>query len=201
MTGPARLTVFDTAVVAPMLAWVSRVVLRLRGWTTSVLLPEGGRAVVVLAPHTSYWDFPILMMLAFAHRVSARWMATDALFRRPYGWLFRWLGGIPVDRSRSLGLTASAVATFDEWDRLLLCIAPEGTRYPVERWRTGFYRIAVGAGVPILLAFVDSATRTAAAVESFMPSGDLAVDGELIRSYYRGKVGIRPERTTVPVFD
>jgi 1-acyl-sn-glycerol-3-phosphate acyltransferase len=197
---PARITVFDTPLIGALLRWISRFVLRLRGWTTEVRLPKGGRMVAVFAPHTSYWDLPVMMMVAAANRVSPHWMGTDALFRRPYGWLFRWLGGIPVDRSQRSGITAAGIAAFAERRRLVLGIAPEGTRYPVERWRTGFYHMAVGAGVPILLAFLDAETRTAGAFESFLPSGDLIADGERIRRFYEGRVGIRRERTRLPGF-
>jgi 1-acyl-sn-glycerol-3-phosphate acyltransferase len=198
---PARFTVFGTPLLAAFLGWVSRAVLRLRGWRTIVRLPQRGRAVVVIAPHTSYWDFPVLIMVALAHRLTVHWMATDALFRRPHRWFFRWLGGMPVDRSRRTGLTAAGVAAFDGGVPLLLAIAPEGTRYRAERWRTGFYHMALGARVPILLAFVGSSTRTAGAFEWFVPTGDLMADGERIRRFYEAKVGIRPGRTTVPVFE
>lgn len=200
MNRPARFTVFDTPVLAALLGWVSRRVLRLRGWRTIVRLPQRGRAVVVIAPHTSYWDFPILFMVAMAHRLTVHWMATDALFRPPYHWFFRWLGGMPVNRSRRTGLTAAATAAFANGDPLLLAIAPEGTRYVADRWRTGFYHMALGARVPILLAFVDASTRTAGAFELCVPTGDLTADGERIRRFYAGKVGIRAGRTTVPVF-
>ncbi len=199
MSRPARVTIFDTPAVGAMLRWISCAVLRLRGWKTDVRLPEGGRMVAVFAPHTSYWDLPVMMMVAAANRVSIHWMATDALFRKPFGWLFRWLGGIPVDRSRRTGLTAAGIEAFRDRDRLVLGIAPEGTRFPAERWRTGFYHMALGARVPILLAFLDASTRTAGAHEAFLPTGDLAADGERIRRFYETKVGIRPHRTSVPV--
>jgi 1-acyl-sn-glycerol-3-phosphate acyltransferase len=201
MRRPAEWTIFTTPVISTALRWISRLVLRLRGWKTRVRLPESGRFVAVFAPHTSYWDLPVMLMVAFAHRVSAHWMGTHRLFRRPFGWLFRWLGGIPVDRTQSVGLVASAVKAFDGRKRFVLGIAPEGTRFPVPRWRTGFYYTAVGAGVPIVLAYLDSATRTAGADEWFVPTGDLAADAPQIVACYTGKVGIRPDRTVPPLLE
>jgi len=196
---PAGLTVFDTPVVSHVLAWVSRLVLRLRRWRMVVHLPETERFVAVFAPHTSYWDVPLMLMAALANRVRGHWLGTHRLFRRPFGWFFRWLGGIPVDRSRSNGIVAIAVDEFTGRDRLVLGLAPEGTRFPAERWKTGFYHIAVGAQVPLVLTFLDAGTRTIGAGDWFVPGGDLASDAARIRDFYADKVGIRRSRTTRPV--
>jgi 1-acyl-sn-glycerol-3-phosphate acyltransferase len=199
MSRPARWTIFDTPILSTVIRWVSRAVLRLRGWRMVVDLPEEHRFVAVFAPHTSYWDTPLMLMAAFANRVRGHWLGTHNLFRRPFGWLFRWLGGIPVDRTKTNGIVAAAIQQFREHPALVLGLAPEGTRFRAERWKTGFYHIAAGAGVPIVLTFIDASTRTIGAGGWFVPSGDFDADAGRIRRFYAGKVGIRAERTTEPV--
>jgi 1-acyl-sn-glycerol-3-phosphate acyltransferase len=191
--------VFDTPVISQVLRWVSRLVLRLRRWRMVVHLPDTERFVAVFAPHTSYWDLPLMVMAAFANRVRGHWLGTHNLFRRPFGWFFRWLGGIPVDRTRSNGIVAVTVEEFATRGRFVLGVAPEGTRFPGRRWKTGFYHIAAEAGVPLVLVFLDTTTRTIGAGDWFVPTGDLDADAGRIRRFYAGKMGIRAARTAPPV--
>jgi 1-acyl-sn-glycerol-3-phosphate acyltransferase len=104
-----------------------------------------------------------------------------------------WLGGIPIDRSKSHNRVADIVATFADDPNLIVCISPEGTRKKVEQWRTGFYRIADGAGVPIMLTVVDAERKTMRLLDVFHPSGDIDRDLPRIQRHYRGFQGIRPE--------
>ncbi|TCO80244.1 1-acyl-sn-glycerol-3-phosphate acyltransferase [Plasticicumulans lactativorans] len=158
--------------------------LRLSGWRIEGQLPELPRYVVIGAPHTSNWDFALMLAMALHFRVEFVWMGKDSLFASPLGGLFRWLGGVPVDRSRPHGLVDAAVAAFDARERLVLVIAPEGTRKQVQRWRTGFYHIAAQAGVPILLAYVDARRRVGGLGPLFHPTGDAQADMAAIRAFY-----------------
>jgi 1-acyl-sn-glycerol-3-phosphate acyltransferase len=191
--------VFRTPVVRTLLGWLSSFGLWAFRWRTVVRLPDGPKYVIVLAPHTSYWDFPILVGAALKHGVECSWLATANLFRGPARWLFRWLGGIPVDRSRRNGLVDAVTEAFYEADRLAVAIAPEGSRHPRDRWKTGFYRIAVAAEVPFGLAFVDFATRTVGIDEPFSPTGDLEADLRRIEAFYAPKRGRHPDWYTPPL--
>lgn len=138
-----------------MLRWFGRAWLRLFGWTLeSPELPR--RLVFIAAPHTSNWDVPFMMATAWALGVRIRWLGKHTLFAPPFGWLFRALGGIPVDRRSPQNLVAEIARRFGESEELILGLSPEGTRDRTEHWRSGFYYIAVTAGVPIGLGF-DSA--------------------------------------------
>lgn len=199
MTQPPRRTIFETPVIRSILRGIAVTLLWLFRWDTRVVIPTDPKLVLVIAPHTSYWDFPILLAAALKHRVSASWLGKHTLFRGPGRWLFRWLGGIPVDPTkRGDGRVTSVVETFRAWDRLWLGIAPEATLRRVEQWRSGFYHIAVQAGVPLWLGFVDYGTRTVGAFEHFMASGDKVKDFERIAGFYAPMRPRHPERFALP---
>lgn len=199
MTQPPRRTIFETPVIRSILRGAAVAFLWLGRWHTRVVMPEVPKLVLVIAPHTSYWDFPLLLAAALKHRVNASWLGKHTLFRGPGRWLFRWLGGIPVDpTNRGDGRVAAVVETFRSRDRLWLGIAPEATLSRVERWRSGFYHIALGAGVPLWLGFVDYGTRTVGAEEHFPPSGDPAADFRRISDFYATIRPRHPQRFALP---
>jgi 1-acyl-sn-glycerol-3-phosphate acyltransferase len=199
---PPRFTVFDTPVIRTLLRLVAVAALRLFRWRTTVELPRDPKYLLIVAPHTSYWDFPILLAAAFTHRVRAHWLGKHTLFRGPGGPLFRWLGGIPVDPTRrGEGRVAAVVETFRSWDRLALGIAPEAGLSPVTRWRSGFYHIAVGAGVRIAFVFLDYDSKTAGAAPGIVPTGDMAADYARIRAFYAPMQARHPERFALPEVD
>jgi len=150
-----RFTIFDIPVLRHILQWLSIVYLKIIGWRREGRLPNLPQYVVIAAPHTSNWDFPITMALAFAYRMKMYWMGKNTLFRWPFGGLMKWLGGIPIDRSKSQDVVAQCVKIFRERARMVMVIPPEGTRKKVRYWKTGFYYIAKGANVPIVLGFLD----------------------------------------------
>lgn len=129
--------------------------LGLAGWRFEGAPPDLPRMVVIVAPHTSNWDFPVGVAAMLALGLHARWLGKHTIFRGPFGRLLRRLGGIPVRRGERLGAVDDAVAAFDSHDRLLLALAPEGTRRPVATWKTGYYTIAEAAGVPIVPVWFD----------------------------------------------
>lgn len=156
------------------------------------LVPE--RCVMIAAPHTSNWDFPLTLALARVNGVKISWLGKEALFRGPAGPVMRWLGGVPIDRSAPGGMVASLAGTFDGRERLVLVVPAEGTRSRTEHWKSGFYRIAEQAEVPIVCAFVDRRTRTGGFGPVIRPSGDLVADMDRIREFYTGKEGLKPGR-------
>jgi 1-acyl-sn-glycerol-3-phosphate acyltransferase len=146
----------------------------------------------MIYPHTSNWDFPIGVLFRHGADLQAQWMGKASLFRWPLGGLMRRLGGMAIDRRTPQGVTAEIIDTFRQRARLWLAITPEGTRAHVDYLKSGFYRIAVGAGVPCGLGFIDYATRSVGVDTYLTFSGDEAQDLEAIRTYYAQKRGKRP---------
>lgn len=170
-----------------------RSVLRLFGWTVVGVTPEEKKWVLIGAPHTSNWDFPVGLAAMWALGIEPRWVAKHTVFRWPLGVLMKALGGIPLDRERTQDFVQQSVREFEDRDELVLVLAPEGTRSRVEYWRTGFYYIALGAGAPIVLGFVDFARKRIGLGPTLRPSGDIEADFKTIRSFYADKTGKRPE--------
>lgn len=181
---------------------LARALLRAGGWRAFFDgLPEPC-GVIIIYPHTSNWDFVVGMLAKWTMGISAVFLGKDTLFRVPIlGRFMRRWGGIPVDRSGSHGVIAGMTARLREasarGERLWLAVAPEGTRKLATHWKRGFYHIAVGAGVPIGLAFFDYARREVGLTEFFTPTGDEATDMARIAAYYaeRGS-GRNPDQAT-----
>ena len=185
-------TVFDTPLVNTALRYASLAFLRLAGWRIEGALPASARkCVLIAAPHTSNWDLPYTLMTAFALRLNIYWMGKASIFRPPFGALMRWLGGIAVDREQSNNVVAASVAALKAAvGPTQLIVPPEGTRSKTRRWKTGFYYIALGAELPILLAFMDYKQKRAGLGPVFQPTGDIERDMAAIKAYYaplRGK--------------
>jgi 1-acyl-sn-glycerol-3-phosphate acyltransferase len=158
------------------------------GWTAeSVELPR--KAVVIAVPHTSNWDFPHTLAVAYALDLEFSWLGKHTLFEPPFGPFFRFLGGIPVDRRDRNNLVASVVDIMKQHDELMLIIAPEGTRSRAARWKTGFYYVAAGAGVPIALGFLDYGAKRGGFLGAFYPTGDIESDMAAIRGLYASVQG------------
>lgn len=173
---------------------LARLLLRLAGWHVRGTLPDVPRCLVVFAPHTSNWDFLILLLArtALGRRVS--YLAKDTLFRPPFGWFFRATSGIPVERSESHRLVETIAAEFKRRDDLWLAMAPEGTRSRTDHWRSGFYYIARSAQVPVLLTAIDAANKEYRIGPLLEPTGDVERDLSSIREFYATRRGIHPER-------
>ena len=174
--------------------WLANKLLKLFGWRAVGSLADHPKCVIVVAPHTSNWDFPVLVLVAVALRLKVTWMGKHTLFRPPFGWIMRRLGGMPIDRSARHNMVDQAVESFRTHDRLLLAIPPEGTRKRAPYWRSGFYHIALGAQVPIALAFADYRRKVGGIGGVIMPSGDVDADMALIRDFYSGIIGKRPDQ-------
>jgi 1-acyl-sn-glycerol-3-phosphate acyltransferase len=179
-------TIFDTPGVNTVLRAGSLAYLTLAGWRIEGELPKGVRkCVLIAAPHTSNWDLPFTLMTAFVLRLNVYWMGKASIFRPPFGPVMRWLGGIAVRREQSNNLVAASVEALRAAEGSVhLVVPPEGTRGKTTRWKTGFYFIAVGAEVPILLAFMDYADKRAGLGPVFLPTGDVERDMAEIQTYY-----------------
>ena len=185
-------TIFDTPVVNVLMYWLSRGVMRLSGWRLVGTAPTAPKYVLIAAPHTSNWDFPVTLMICFALRLKVYWMGKSSLFPPLLGGIMRWLGGIPVDRSRAGNLVQGTVDAFNKAERLTVIVPPEGTRSKVTHWKTGFYYIAQGAGVPIALGYLDFRKKEGGIGRMFQPTGDIAADMVEIQAFYTGITGKNP---------
>lgn len=173
---------------------IARGILRLVGWTIVDEPPQRPpKYVLIGAPHTSNWDFPIGMLGLIGLGVKRNWVGKHTLFRPPLGWFMRALGGVPLDRTKRHNFVEQVVAAFDGAEEMVIALTPEGTRGHTPYWKTGFYYIALGAGVPIILGFIDYPTKRIGLGPVFHPSGDLDADMERIRDFYADKTGKKPE--------
>ncbi len=177
------------------MAWLAGMILRLFGWKVVSGIPDGiDKAVVVMAPHTSNWDF-LIGRLAFAlHRTRVYMMIKKESFFFPMGPVLRALGGIPVDRSQSQNTVKSVTQHFESYRKFYLVITPEGTRKRVERWKKGFYFIALTAKVPIILGYLDYGKKEGGLGPVIYPTGDYEKDFAQIQAFYRGMTARHPEK-------
>jgi 1-acyl-sn-glycerol-3-phosphate acyltransferase len=188
-------TIFDTPILRTVIRWISIFLLKISGWRTEGALPDIPKFVMIAAPHTSNWDFPIMMSVAFKLKEKLYWMGKEGLFRKPFNGLFKWLGGIPINRSRSNSVVRQMIDKFIEMDRLILTIPPSGTRKMVKKWKSGFYHIAAGANVPVVLGFLDFKRKTGGIGPVVTITGDMEQDMMVISSFYADIEGKHPEKT------
>ncbi len=154
--------------------------------------PGVPKFVMIGAPHTSNWDFLYFLLLRFGSGIELNWVGKDSLFRWPIGPVMRLLGGVPVKRNIRTEFVAQIVDQYNRLDRFALTLAPEGTRRKTAYWKTGFYFIALGAGVPIALGFVDYKVKTVGIGPLIFPSGDIQADFDQIRAFYSSVTGKYP---------
>jgi 1-acyl-sn-glycerol-3-phosphate acyltransferase len=177
----------------PLSAALGRFMMGVRGWRVEGNMPDIPRMVLIVAPHTSNWDFLTGLWVKLAMRMGGRFVGKHTLFRFPLGLFMRWLGGVPVDRTAAAGFVGEAARAVREAERMTLVIAPEGTRRRADKWKSGFYRIAVEAGVPILPVGFDYPRRVIWFAPPFVPTGDYDRDVDLLRGLYRPEMALRPE--------
>ena len=179
-------TIFDTPVVNTVLRGFSLAVLKLAGWKVTGQLPANGRTcVLIAAPHTSNWDLPYTLMVAFALRLNIYWMGKNQIFKPPFRGVMMWLGGIPVQREQANNLVDASIQAIQAADGpVQLVVPPEGTRSKARYWKTGFYYIATGAQVPIVMAYMDYAHKRSGLGPIFTPTGDIERDMTAIKAFY-----------------
>jgi 1-acyl-sn-glycerol-3-phosphate acyltransferase len=180
-----------------LVRWLSAAFLKIGGWKIEGDWPAFEKVVLVAAPHTSNWDGINMLAAAGYYRVRLRWMGKRSLTQGPFGFVVRWLGCVPIDRSASNDVVQAMAAAFAAEERMVLAIPPEGTRSAVKEWKSGFYHVAVAAGVPIVLSVLDYGTRTARLAAVVFPSGDYESDLALIKNHYAKAVGKHPDKFTL----
>ncbi len=149
--------------------------------------------MLICAPHTSNWDGLLLVLASFTLRMRPRWFLKHTWFRGPFAPIVRFTGAFPIDRRAPKGVVAQVVDAFAEGGPLIVAVAPEGTRRRVEHWKMGFLHIARGAGVPLVMGYVDYGRKTAGLGPTLVPSGDLAADFAALRAFYETITPRRPD--------
>ena len=168
------------------------------GWTISGSLPPDRKFVIMGASHTSNWDFLIFLGAVHALGRQVHFIGKHSLFKWPLGGFMRALGGVPVDRSAPQDLVSQIVAQFHAHDDFILVIAPEGTRSATRQWKTGFYQIALKAGVPIVCAGPDYPTKRGVFGPVIRPTGNYAEDMTPAFAFFRTLTPRHPERAAFP---
>ena len=178
---------------------LGRMVLAMFGWRVANLPPEVPKAVIIGGPHTSNWDGIFTLAAMVSLNLDARVMIKDSAFRGPLGWLLRWLGAMPIDRNSPKDVVQQTVDQFVSHERMVIIVAPEGTRDGASQWKSGFWRIAKGAGVPVIVASADYRKKEIAFPALVMPGDDMDADMATILECYRGVEPRHPERLSAPL--
>jgi 1-acyl-sn-glycerol-3-phosphate acyltransferase len=173
--------------------FIGRAWLGVMGWRLEGALPPAPRYVLIVAPHTTNADFFVGLAAKWALGLRAKWLGKHTIFRGPLGWLLRALGGVAVDRSHPDGTVDAVLAEMEAAPTFVLALAPEGTRRLTDGWKSGFYRIAVAARVPILPVAFDWSTRRILLRTPFQPTGDPAADILQLRGMYHKGMARHPE--------
>jgi len=190
-----RCTIFNTPLVTPLFHALAHLMLWLGNWSLCGKLPAESKFVVIAYPHTSNWDVPWTLAVSFAFGLRIHWMGKSTLFRGALGPIMKWLGGISIVLDESRNTVQQTIDAFNARDELIIVISPEANRSYVREWKTGFYHIALGADVPIVLGFLDFTRREAGYLRTFIPSGELSRDLQEIQAEYRGIQGKYPEQS------
>lgn len=180
-----------------MLSRLSMWMLKTLGWRIKPELPEFPKYVAIAAPHTSNWDFPLGILAAKAINLDIHWMGKHSLFYWPWGWFFRAIGGTPVHRTKAQNYIRQMAELFARSERLIIALAPEGTRSKTDHWKTGFHYIARAANVPIVMAYLDFSIKEVGIGRVLYPGDDIEADFEQIRQYYKGRKGKNPEQASL----
>lgn len=173
---------------------LSKFMLWLAGWKVhGEYTDELKKCVIVVAPHTSNWDFIWGILARNIYGIKGRYLVKNSLFKPGIGWFFRWTGGIPVDRSQTNNLTDTLKALLEENEHLQIVFTPEGTRSWVDHWKKGFYWVAHETGLPIVMHAIDFKRKEIFMNEPFYPTGDWDKDIKVFEEYYSDKTGGNPE--------
>ena len=178
-----------------MIRRICRLILKLWGWKIEGEFPkETPKYIAVGAPHTSNWDFILSLLVRRAQGADIKFIAKKSLFKFPYGFIFKKLGGYPVDRKKSKNIVEAVIDIYNNKERFAIAITPEGTRKKVEQLKTGFYHIAQGANIPIVLTVFDVGNKTFRIIPPFNLTGNIEEDMEIILNYFRGVKGFNPSQ-------
>ena len=188
-----RYTLFSTPLLTPALRVLSKIILKIIRWRVDGSLPaDQKKYVLIVAPHTSNWDFFLFVLTVSVLRLQPSVLIKDTIFIGPLGWFLRYCGAIPVNRRQAGSLVTYISGIYEEREKFVLIITPEGTRSPNANWKRGFHHVARAAEVPILVVYVDSALRTIG-IEGLMdPSEDVDGDIQKLKAFFDGKKGLKP---------
>jgi len=174
--------------------FISRIILfHIMRWKVVNTFPSLNKYVIIAAPHTSWQDFPIGILAKLAIPLKANYVGKATLFKPPFGFIFRWLGGAPIDRSKSNNKVQAIVDIFNAKEEFILAMSPEGTRQKVDKWRTGFYYIAKGAKVPIVMITLDFKYKQIKISDPYVTTNDMEIDFKHFHQYFDGVEGKHPE--------
>ena len=185
-------TIHDTPGVIHFMRLLSWLVLKLSGWKVVNVAPATGSYLIIAAPHTSNWDFPLGIAIAFHLRLKVYFIAKHTLFNGFAGPIMRWLGGVPLNRGASKNFVDASVEIYANSENLIFAIAPEGTRSSVGRWKTGFYHMAKGANVPLALAYFDFSKRIGGIGKMLNTTENIDADMQAIADFYEPVMGKYP---------
>lgn len=184
-----RRTIYNTPVIKQVMTVIAWTGLKVTGWKLEGQPPKENKYVLIAVPHTSNWDFPITLAMAYIFGFEIFWMGKDSLFKGAMGPIMKWLGGIPIDRTSANNVVQQTIDAFNANDQLVITIPPEGTRSKVDKWKTGFYYIAIGAKVPIGMGFLDHDRKTGGFGPTFYPTGDCEKDTAEMQKFYANITG------------
>jgi len=176
-----------------MLQFLATALLKLFGWDAVQGLPKFKKYVLIGAPHTSNWDFVVAMLTAIAIGLRFKWLGKHTIFNNPFRPVLKYFGGIPINRKVHSSVIDKVAEMFNNSDRLVIGITPEGTRSKTDYWKSGFYHIALAAKVPICFAYLDYGNKRIGIGDHLFPSGDINEDMKIIRNYYMNVKGKKPE--------
>lgn len=189
-----RYTLFSTPVLTPLLRVLSKISLKIIRWRVEGSLPtDHKKYVLIVAPHTSNWDFILFVFAVSVLRLQPSVLIKHTLFIGPLGWFLRYCGAIPVNRKQAGSLVTYISDIYAAKEEFVLIITPEGTRSPNAKWKRGFHHVATTAGVPILVVYVDSARRKIGVEGLMQPSEDIDADIQTLKTFFDTKKGLKPQ--------
>lgn len=168
---------------------------KILGWKLVGEFPKVDKCIVIVVPHTSWVDFFLGLLVRRVVNEEVNYIAKKSLFKPPFGWYFRWMGGAPIDRSKNMDTVGAIANIFERRKQFRLALSPEGTRKKVSEWKTGFYYIAKAAGVPIVMVAFDFGGKQVKISDPHFPTGDKEVDFNTYKSFFQGVLGKVPENS------
>ncbi|MDB9952779.1 lysophospholipid acyltransferase family protein [Porticoccaceae bacterium] len=189
-----RYTLFTTPILSPILRVISRIILKIIRWRVVGSIPTDQRKyVLIVAPHTSNWDFVLFVLAVSVLRLKPSVLIKSTLFIGPLGWFLRYCGAIPVNRSQANSLVSYIASIYQEHEDFVLIVTPEGTRSPNANWKRGFHHVATAAQVPILIVYVDSVIKTIGIEGVMEPTDDIEGDIIKLKKFFDTKSGLKPK--------
>ena len=193
---PSKVVIPRCGIVAHM---IGSVVLFFSRWKAVGTLPTTPKCVIIAAPHTTNWDAVHMIAIAWKLRLKVSFLGKLSLFKWPFGWIVKRLGGVPIDRAGKLGIVNQVAEQFESRDSLFLAVAPSGTRSKRDRWKSGFYHIAHSAKVPIVCGFLDYKRKVGGLGPTVDASGTIKETMDQMRAFFSGVTGKYPEATSTVV--